>query len=439
MERIDTLRGEYVALCAGGALTGEAAALIRRAAADGAELIYGDAVQTGADGRARPVFRPAWSPETLLSHNYAGSALVLAAELYARAGADGREDADALYALFHRAAALADGACHIPRTLFCGAPPPPCCNCRIVSDALRRLGRSGTVGQGLFIGSFDVRYGVAGEPLVSVIVRSEGDADAVGRTLESFEQRSAYRRFERIVADGTLPDARTRAWYRALHERRAATVVAHPGETNAAQLVNEAARHARGDLLLFLDAGLTLGAHDALERLIEQVQQPGVAAAGGKVVDGAGRLVHAGLAFCPCAPGSEAPRALFAGRRDALTDRAQNLYANCTRDVSAVSGALLVGAQRFFSLGGFDETFAAAHLMAALCVRIAGVGGRVVYTPYARFIAAAPSPPPPLPRRSRERCTDLFRPLCVHGDPMLSQNPEFLRLAAQTGAPEALL
>ena len=107
LERIDTLRGEYVALCAGGALTGEAAALIRCAAADGAELIYGDAVQTGADGRARPVFRPAWSPETLLSHNNAGSALVLAAELYARAGADGREDADALYALFHRAAALA--------------------------------------------------------------------------------------------------------------------------------------------------------------------------------------------------------------------------------------------------------------------------------------------------------------------------------------------
>ena len=119
---------------------------------------------------------------------------------------------------------------------FAGAPPPPCCNCRIASDALRRLGRSGTVGQGLFIGSFDVRYGVAGEPLVSVIVRSEGDADAVGRTLESLEQRSAYRRFERIVADGTLPDARTRAWYRALHERRAATVVARPGETNAAWL-----------------------------------------------------------------------------------------------------------------------------------------------------------------------------------------------------------
>ena len=37
--------------------------------------------RTGADGRARPVFRPAWSPETLLSHNNAGSALVLAAEL----------------------------------------------------------------------------------------------------------------------------------------------------------------------------------------------------------------------------------------------------------------------------------------------------------------------------------------------------------------------
>ena len=214
-----------------------------------------------------------------------------------------------------------------------------------------------------------------------------------------------------------------------------------PGETNAAWLVNEAARHARGDLLLFLDAGLTLGAHDALERLIEQVQQPGVAAAGGKVVDGAGRLVHAGLAFCPCAPGSEAPRALFAGRRDALTDRAQNLYANCTRDVSAVSGALLVGAQRFFSLGGFDETFAAAHLMAALCVRHRR-RGRVARRLYALWPASSPPR-----RRRRHLCrpaagsavrTCSARCACT-ATPMLSQNPEFLRLAAQTGAPEALL
>ena len=145
MDRIETLRGEYVALCAGGRLTGEAPTLIRRAAAGGAALIYGDAVQADPEGRERSVFRPAYAPETLLATNYAGSPVVLSAALFARVGTDGREDADAIYALLLRAAALTGRAWHIPHALFRGAPAPPCCSRRIVADALRRFGRCGTV------------------------------------------------------------------------------------------------------------------------------------------------------------------------------------------------------------------------------------------------------------------------------------------------------
>lgn len=436
MDRIETLRGEYVALCAGGRLTGEAPTLIRRAAAGGAALIYGDAVQADPEGRERSVFRPAYAPETLLATNYAGSPVVLSTALFARVGTDGREDADAIYALLLRAAALTGRAWHIPHALFRGAPAPPCCSRRIVADALRRFGRCGTVEEGLFIGSFDVRYGIVGEPLVSVIVQNEGDTDALRHTLESVERRSAYRHYELIVADGTLPDARTRAYYRALAGQRAATVVARPGEANAARLRNEAARHAKGELLLFLDAGLALGAHDALERLVEQAGQAGVAAVGGKIVDGAGRLLHTGLVLGL----SELPVSLFAGRPDSLADPAQNRYANCTRNVSAVQGALMVDTQQFLSLGGFDETFETAGAEAALCVRCCEAGRRVVYTPYARFVAAVtPGARRALTRKNRDRCADVFRPMRVHGDPMLSQNPTFLRLAARVDAVEPLL
>ena len=112
--------------------------------------------------------------------------------------------------------------------------------------------------EGLFIGSFDVRYGIRGNPLISVIVVNEGDTNALRRTLESVEQRSSYRRYELLVADGTLPDARTRAYYEALQANRAATVVSLPEEPRLTVLRNEAAKLANGELLLFLDAGLTL-------------------------------------------------------------------------------------------------------------------------------------------------------------------------------------
>ena len=145
MQRIDTLGGEYLALFSNGALTGEATTLIRGAAAKGAELIYGDALHVKEDGGEEPVFRPAYSPDTLLAYPYTGSLLVLSKRLYSRLQPDGREDADAVYALLLRAAAMQQEALHIPHALFRGAPPPPCCSKRIVTDALKRWNRLGTV------------------------------------------------------------------------------------------------------------------------------------------------------------------------------------------------------------------------------------------------------------------------------------------------------
>lgn len=423
MQRIDTLGGEYLALFSNGALTGEATTLIRGAAAKGAELIYGDALHVKEDGGEEPVFRPAYSPDTLLAYPYTGSLLVLSKRLYSRLQPDGREDADAVYALLLRAAAMQQEALHIPHALFRGAPPPPCCSKRIVTAALKRWNRLGTVHEGLFIGSFDVRYGLTGRPLISVIVVNEGDISAVRRTLEAIERVNSYRPYELIVADGTIGDARTRAYYDALEQCGAARVVRLPGTENLPRLLNDAAKRAMGELLLFLDAGLMPENHDAMERLAEQVVQRGTAAAGGKIVDRKNQLLQAGLVLGL----ADLPVSLYAGRQDQITDPRQNYFTNCTRNVSAVQSAVMVHAERFQSLGGFDETFEVAAFAADLCLRLSRSHQKTVYTPYARFLdTGTAARRRALNRKNKDRCQDAFRQMRVHGDPMLSQNPLFL-------------
>ncbi len=423
MQRIDTLGGEYLALFSNGALTGEATTLIREAAAKGAELIYGDALHIKEDGGEEPVFRPVYSPDTLLAYPYTGSLLVLSKRLYSRLQPDGREDADAVYALLLRAAAMQQEALHIPHALFRGAPPPPCCSKRIVTDALKRWNRLGTVHEGLFIGSFDVRYGLTGRPLISVIVVNEGDISAVRRTLEAIERANSYRPYELIVADGTIGDARTRAYYDALEQCGAARVVRLPGTENLPRLLNDAAKRAMGELLLFLDAGLMPENHDAMERLAEQVVQRGTAAAGGKIVDRKNHLLQAGLVLGL----ADQPVSLYAGRQDQIIDPRQNYYTNCTRNVSAVQSAVMVHAERFQSLGGFDETFEVAAFAADLCLRLSRSHQKTVYTPYARFLdTGTAARRRALNRKNKDRCQDAFRQMRVHGDPMLSQNPLFL-------------
>lgn len=423
MQRIDTLGGEYLALFSNGALMDSAPTFIRKAAAKGAELIYGDALHVKEGGKDEPVFRPAYSPDTLLAYPYTGSLLVLSRRLYSRLQPDGREDADAVYQLLLRAAAMQQKAFHIPHALFRGAPPPPCCSKRIVTDALQRLGRVGAVHEGLFIGSFDVRYGLNGRPLISVVVVNEGDISAVRRTLESIERVNSYRPYELIVADGTIGDARTRAYYDALEQCGAARIVRLPGTENLPRLLNGAAKRAMGELLLFLDAGLTPEHHDAMERLAEQVVQHGIAAAGGKIVDRKNRLLQAGLALGL----ADLPVSLYAGRRDQIAEPRQNYFTNCTRNVSAVQSAIMVRTERFQALGGFDETFETAAYAAELCLRLSRCRQNTVYTPYARFLDTGTTARRcALSRKNQDRCQDAFRQMRVQGDPMLSQNPLFL-------------
>jgi len=424
MERIETENGTYVALFSDGKLTGEAPTLIRASAKQGHDFLYGDAIHADTKGAEHPVYRPVYSPDTLLSHPYIGSPVILSERLYRALGSPVREDADALYALALRAAAKTGKAHHIPHTLFVGKQPPPCCTKRIVSDTLPLFFRTGAVHEGLFIGSFSVRYGLPKRPLVSVIVGATGEVQSLRRTLEAIEGENSYLSYELIVADGLLREKPVQQYYAALQKSKAATVLHRAGEKNLPKLFNEAARMAHGELLLFLRAGIVPERFDAIERLVEQAMQTHTAAVGAKILFADGRLLQAGLVLGL----ADLPVSLYAGKRDSILDPDQNRMTNCVRNVSAVSEVYMVDAEAFFAAGGFDETFETIGFEAALCVCLAALGRRTVYTPYARFLALSPiGNRRDTSKANLDRCTDLFRPMHIHGDPMLSENPDFLR------------
>ena len=164
--------------------------------------------------------------------------------------------------------------------------------------------------------------------------------------------------------------------------------------------------------------------------------QRGTSAAGGKIVDRQNRLLQAGLVLGL----ADLPVSLYADQQDRIADSRQNYFTNCTRNVSAVQSAIMVHAERFQSHGGFDETFETAAFAADLCLRLSRSHHRTVYTPYARFLdTAAASRRRALSRKNRDRCQDAFRPMRVHGDPMLSENPLFLSSIEKTGCDNLFL
>ena len=175
--------------------------------------------------------------------------------------------------------------------------------------------------------------------------------------------------FELVIVDNASTDLTS-----ILLERvRGATIVRN--ETNAHFLAgaNQAARHARGRYLLFLnnDVRLLPGSVDSALRTLRSSSSIG--AVGGRLVLLDGTLQEAGSIVWN--DGS----CLGYGRGDHPADPAYMF----TRDVDFCSGAFLLTPRRHFEdLGGFDSDFSPAYGEEAdYCLRLWERGLRVVYDP----------------------------------------------------------
>lgn len=427
VQSIETVYGRYVVLMQrDGDLVPEAETVLRRAVyRSRADCLYADAAVQTARGH-RPIYKPAFSPDTLLSYNYVGSPLVLSEGLYQRVCADvslPQTEADRLYLLSVRALLMAERVEHVPHILFCGTEPAVPTACDAVTWAMSALDRQGAVGQGTLFGSFAVRYSPKQHGGLSVIVRNNGDADALRRTLEGFELRCGCTEQEFLVAAGGLFSERERRYCAMLEKYRAAKICYVAGETNDARIKNLAAAQAGGEYLLFVEAGTEPDCADAAERMIAHAQQRRVGAVGGVIRAEDGTLLQSEMRIDaenrPVMRRTVQDMSLPASSTQTVSDA-------CIRNVTLLgAGAFLLRTDVFLEYGGFDETFDSCFAEAALSLSLAQRQRYNVCTPYARFIRMG-TRRASLSRRCGERCSDMFRALRVHGDPLVSQNAAYL-------------
>lgn len=416
MESINTKNGVYRILCGTrGTLAPEAKALFRQAAALGAACIYADEAYPGKNGGWIPIRKTDYAPDTLLSYNCVGMPLAVSAPLLDACGGPPDGSAESLYRVTLKVLAKAGFVHHIPQVLYYGEQKPgPLPDDRALLRAVTRASGKGMALTGLFPGSTYVRYGLIGRPRLSVIGVCGEQPDALRRTLESIARTSTLAVTSFTVVFGGVPDGRAETYLTALRRNKAARVVIAPKGQNRAELMNLGAKEADGDILAFVDAGVTLGEPDALERLVTHVQRRGVGAAGGRITTLDGRLAHTGLVF---GLGAE-PVSLFRGARDRTGGTVKNRIAYALRNVSGVAGVLVIRTEIFQAARRFDETFPVAGAEAELCLRLMRAGYYNVYDPLSRFLLPDLPERAQLPDANRQRLNDVFRVFTKGGDPM---------------------
>ncbi|MEN9799828.1 MAG: hypothetical protein RL653_3525 [Pseudomonadota bacterium] len=427
-------RGEYVAfLDHDDTLNRHALAAVACALADhpGVDVLYSDEDRPDEQGnRQRPFFKPGFSPDLLRAVNYVCHLLVVRRSLLEKLGGlslglDGAQDHDLVLRLSEHTSAIH----HVPSVLYHWRYRPASASGSAAAfDRASRAGQRAVqahldrVAPGARVDrtpvGYRVRYPVQGEPLVSLVVPFKDRPELLGQLWTSLQQ-TRYRRFELLLVSNQSTHPDTHAFLEGLEDPRVRKLEwNHP--FNYSAINNFGARHARGDLLVFLNNDVEVVDPGWLDELVSQAQRPDVGAVGPLLLFPDGAIQHAGVVL-----GLHG----FAGHPFwRFPDQAQMTpfgHAYWARNLLAVTGACLAVRRPLFdAVGGFDERFEVCGSDVELCLRLGAGGRRVVYTPHARLLhhESASRRLDPIPDQDHWRSFVAYRPWLQAGDPFYNPN-----------------
>lgn len=364
----------------------EFARLLGEGAAPSVVYADHDLLGGGTHGRSRPFFTPEWSPELLLGTDYVGPFVCVTSAAAERALDVDPEPIESTYDLLLRLVDEHVVVRRIPDVLYSVDPDFPvsdeAAGERLVRALARRRGRQVRVHAharpeaGGSAPTRTVRWELAHQPLVSIIIATAVREGFLARCIASIRSKTTYARIEVVlVVNGrgdvpsTLPDL----------DGIAHRVVEFDGPFNYSAINNTGAAAAEGEILVFLNDDTEIETPDWIEALLEQVGQPGVGIAGGHLVFPNGVVQLTGVIVL-----DTTDCATVTGMGSPPDDPGYQGLARVARNTSAVAGACMLMSKALFdSLGGFEEALPVELNDIDICLRALEAGQRVVLTPEA--------------------------------------------------------
>jgi GT2 family glycosyltransferase len=399
------------------------------------DVVYSDEDRIDEHGwRLMPIFKPAWSPDLLLSNPYVGHAFAVRRDLVCEIGGFRSEfDGAESYDLMLRIAEVTSAIVHIPEVLYhrrlaTRAPAtPPDGDHALTSDAGRRAledtaRRRGTdasvVSHPLVEGSYHFMRRPSSRALVSAIIPFRDEPALTAACYRAFIEHPGYDNFELLLVDNDSALPETHALLADLGRDHRVRPVPSPGPFDWVAINNGAVRKARGELLLFLNNDVMPRSENWLAHMVAQAQRPDVGAVGGRLLYPDGTIQHAGVVVGVGAGSTHVQQGISADRPGYMS------LTTVTRNVSAVTGACLMTSRSAFeTVGGFDEKLPIAFNDIDYCLKLRDLGLLVVYTPLAEMIHYE--------SKSRGHSEDLkeapyfrkrWRTVMLAGDPYYNRN-----------------
>lgn len=398
---LEIVRGEFVALLDhDDELPPDALAEVALLLADApdTDLVYSDEDKIDEDGRRfTPYFKPDFLPDLLLGQNCLSHLSVFRTSLVRavggfRVGYEGSQDWDLALRVVDRSAP--ERIRHIPKILYhwraiSGSTAVAVSAKNYSVDAARRALQDHFARRGIAASVAPV----TGDhwrivfplpeipPLVSIIVPTKNAADLVRMCVGSIFARTEYPRFEILIVNNRSDDPVALALFDELRREEAIRVLDFDAPFNFSAINNFAVRHARGEVLCFLNNDIEVITGRWLDEMVSHALRPEIGAVGAMLYYPNNTIQHAGVIL---GLGGIANHAFVHYRHG--TDGYMN-RARLAQNYSAVTGAcLLLRRDVFERAGGFNESdLAVAFNDIDLCLRVQRLGLRNLWTPFAEL------------------------------------------------------
>ena len=349
------------------------------------DIVYFDEGKVNAKGiKHIPTFKPQWSPDLLLSHNYLGYGLVFRSSTFRLIGKfDICFTYSYLYDALLKLVENGNSISHIPEVLY--HKKSYFLNENKIEEEIvaieNALLRRGEVAKVLVNdsrkGIYHIRYELNEESKVSIIIPSRDKAQILDNCLSSIYTKTNYRNFEIIIVDNGSTETEffniVDKWKLVFKANLKLVKIDIP--FNFARINNLAVKEATGDYVLFLNNDVEVLSPDWLTGMLEQAQRKSTGAVGAKLLFPNNEIQHAGVLLGVDGISSHP----FARSRE----EDSHYYVNSIVNYSVLTGAcLMVKKSVFEGVRGFDEDFVIEFNDFDLCLKLVNAGYNNVYLPH---------------------------------------------------------
>ncbi|MEX1314098.1 MAG: glycosyltransferase family 2 protein [Desulfotignum sp.] len=362
------------------------------------DVIYSDEARVDIhENKKRPFLKPDWSPDLLRSQMYICHFLVFKKSLFDKAGGfESRFDGSQDYDLMLRFSEMTTNIHHIPKILYFwreigsstalnsdSKPASESAGLNALDCHLKRV--YGKDAHACKTGNrfvYDARYPLNGDVKASIIIPTRDQSALLSDCIYSITDKTEYANFEVLIMDNNSKEERTQELFKTVTTQYDnIRVIDAPYSFNWSRLNNHGARHATGDILIFLNNDTLVISPEWLTRICENASRPEIGVVGGLLLYEDDTIQHAGVVV-------------------GMGGWADHVFKNCspehffhpfvspvvTRNVSAVTGACLgISRKVFDEVNGFDEEFIICGSDVAFALKALKKGYMNLYNPYVKL------------------------------------------------------